>query len=163
MCDHCPCSFHQNCHLPKIDDNILGDESLWMCTFCIYKGAKNWRYSDQQQREAAMSQQISQCMLECQYLLLYLYSHDEMQLFATNPGPLLKGYTKVIKTPMWLEKVANKLQRNRYQTVGEFVSDVQLIFTNCTLYNKCNAEFRNRGSRLKELFDTALQDVFKIL
>lgn len=162
VCDHCPYSFHQMCHLPNVDDSILRDKRPWMCTFCIYKTTQKWRYSDEQQREVAMSRQISQSQLECQYLVLYLYSHDEMQPFATNPSLLLKDYTKVIKTPMWLGEVADKLQRHQYKTVGEFVSDVQLIFTNCASYNKHNAEFLDMGSRLKEVFETTLQDVFKI-
>ena len=37
---------------------------------------------------------------------------------------------------MWLNNVAGKLQKKLYQTVGEFVSDVQLIFSNSALYNQ---------------------------
>lgn len=50
--------------------------------------------------------------------------------------PQLEDYSTVLKTPMWLGNVADKLQRQLYQTVGEFVSDVQLIFTNCATYNR---------------------------
>lgn len=49
--------------------------------------------------------------------------------------PQLENYSSVIQTPMWLEKVADKLQEKEYNTVGEFVSDIQLIFTNCASYN----------------------------
>uniref|UniRef100_A0A3Q0SI07 SP110 nuclear body protein, tandem duplicate 2 n=1 Tax=Amphilophus citrinellus TaxID=61819 RepID=A0A3Q0SI07_AMPCI len=50
--------------------------------------------------------------------------------------PQLKNYTASVKTPMWLGKVTEKLQQNQYQTIGEFVSDVQLIFANCATYNR---------------------------
>ncbi|KAM7372277.1 hypothetical protein PAMP_009456 [Pampus punctatissimus] len=74
----------------------------------------------------------------------------------------LGDYTTVIKTPMWLGNVADKLQKNHYKTVGEFASDVELIFTNCASYNRCNAEFFDMGVRLKELFDGEFKKVFNI-
>uniref|UniRef100_A0A3B5MI37 SP110 nuclear body protein, tandem duplicate 2 n=1 Tax=Xiphophorus couchianus TaxID=32473 RepID=A0A3B5MI37_9TELE len=49
----------------------------------------------------------------------------------------------VIKTPMWLEKIAGKLQRSEYQTVGGFVSDVQLIFTNSATYNRVSKRWKH--------------------
>uniref|UniRef100_A0A3Q3VKM5 SP110 nuclear body protein, tandem duplicate 1 n=1 Tax=Mola mola TaxID=94237 RepID=A0A3Q3VKM5_MOLML len=51
-------------------------------------------------------------------------------------GLQLQGYSAVIKTPMWLGSIADKFQQQLYQTVGEFVSDVQLIFTNSAAYNQ---------------------------
>ncbi len=48
----------------------------------------------------------------------------------------MENYSTVIQTPMWLGNIADKLERQLYQTVGEFVSDVQLIFTNCATYNQ---------------------------
>ncbi|XP_026212392.1 nuclear body protein SP140-like [Anabas testudineus] len=157
VCDHCPRSFHQMCHLPQVEDAILGDDKPWMCTFCVFRTTQQWRYSDKLETRAAMSQQISQHMLECHYLLLYLYSVDEEQTFASD-----SNLVSVIQTPMWFDKVADKLQKKEYQTVGEFVSDVQLIFTNCATYNRDNVELLTSGSRLKELFDGELKRVFNI-
>lgn len=162
VCDHCPRSFHQKCHLPHVEDTVLGDDRPWMCTFCVFRMTQQWRYADELERTAAMSHQISRHMLECQYILLCLHSADERQVFATNPSLYLRDYTTVIKTPMWLGNVADKLQKNHYQTVGEFVSDVQLIFTNCASYNKGNAEFLAMGVRLKELFDVEFKNAFNI-
>ena len=48
---------------------------------------------------------------------------------------------------MWLNNVVGKLQKKLYQTVGEFVSDVQLIFSNCASYN----QVRNAGLRIVTL------------
>nr|XP_033499732.1 nuclear body protein SP140-like protein isoform X4 [Epinephelus lanceolatus] len=161
-CDHCPRSFHQRCHLPHVEDDILGDDRPWMCTFCVFRTSQSWLYPDQQKKEEVLSRQISQRMLQCQYLLLYLCSADEEQIFATNPCLYLQDYSTVIKTPMWLGKVADKLQEQLYQTVGEFVSDVQLIFTNCATYNRDNAEFLAKGNGLKKLFDGEFKSVFNI-
>ncbi|XP_073349917.1 uncharacterized protein [Pagrus major] len=183
MCDRCPRSFHQKCHLPHVEEAVLGDSSPWVCTFCEFRTGPEWYYQDEMKQEAVMSRQISHHMLvfasqclshtavtlllllhqqECQYLLLRLCSADEEQTFAKDPNLYLSDYSTVIKTPMWLGSVADKLQKQLYQTVGEFVSDVQLVFTNCASYNRENAELLTMGSRLKELFDGEFENVFNI-
>ncbi|KAM3597414.1 uncharacterized protein V6R79_004233 [Siganus canaliculatus] len=160
MCDQCPRSFHQKCHLPHVDDSTLGDDSPWLCTFCVFRS--NQQYLDEQTMEAAMSRQISQHMLECQYLFLHLCRADADQTFAEDPNLYLSDYSTVVKTPMWLRKIADKLQEQRYQTVGEFVSDVDLIFTNCASYNEDDAKFLAYGNGLKELFNEEFKNVFNI-
>ncbi|XP_071764048.2 uncharacterized protein sp100.1 isoform X1 [Centroberyx gerrardi] len=162
VCDQCPRSFHQECHLPHVEDAMLGDDSPWICTFCVLKASQAWRYSAQLTHEKALSRQISEHLLECQYLLLSLYNADEDQIFATDPSIHVRGYTNLIRSPMWLEKVAENLLNRCYQTVGEFVSDVQLIFTNCATFNRDNAEFQAMGVRLKELFEREFKNVFSI-
>ncbi|XP_054615617.1 nuclear body protein SP140-like protein [Dunckerocampus dactyliophorus] len=162
VCDNCPLSFHPTCHLPHVDNTILRNPRQWDCTFCIFKRAQEWRYSDVLESNAVMSYQISKHMLECQYLLLCLFSADDDQIFATNPSFHVKDYTSVVKTPMWLCKVADRLEENHYRLVGDFVSDVQLVFTNCALYNKDNPDFANLGSKLKKLFDDEFKSAFSI-
>ncbi|XP_069557527.1 autoimmune regulator-like isoform X1 [Brachyistius frenatus] len=161
-CDHCPRSFHPTCHLPPVEDNILGDDRPWMCTFCIFRTCQEYRYADKLEREAAMSRQISQHMLECQYLLMLLCTADEEQIFTNDPSLHVENYSTFIITPMWLGKVAEELSKKQYLTVGKFVSDVQLIFTNCEKYNQNNAEFLAMGDRLKKLFDGEFEKAFNI-
>nr|XP_061804994.1 nuclear body protein SP140-like protein [Nerophis lumbriciformis] len=160
VCDSCPRSFHPNCHLPHIDNNILSDNKTWKCTFCIFSAFKEWRYSDELESSTVLSKQISKHMLECHYLLLYLFSLDDEQFFATNPCGYLKDYTSVVKTPMWLCKIEEKLQKNEYCLISDFVSDVELLFSNCVLYNKNNPHFFSMGARLKQLFDEEFKSAF---
>ncbi|XP_062264085.1 uncharacterized protein LOC133970941 [Platichthys flesus] len=160
VCDSCPCSFHQKCHLPHVDDNLLGDDRPWICTFCVT--TLDWRYGDKLKMTAALTHQISEHMLECQNLVLRLFSADDQQIFALDPRLYLKSYSKYVPTPMWLEKVAEKLQGKEYGTVGDFVSDVKLIFTNCASYNRANPELLALGDRLQQLFDSEFKVVFNI-
>ena len=94
-----------------------------------------------------------------------------------------------VQTPMWLRKVTEKLQGKEYRKVGNFVSDVKLIFTNWASYNrvrnveellsniKMNQYFRDQdcsvvlqanpellalGDRLEQLFDSQFKVVFNI-
>lgn len=160
VCEECPRSFHQKCHLPHVDDIILNDDSPWLCTFCVFRA--NHVCLDQLEVNAVMSQQISQHMMQCQYLLLSLRSADEEQMFSPDPMGYLANYSTSIKSPMWLGKVTEKLQQKQYQTVGEFVSDVQLIFANCAAFNRGNPEILAIGNQLRELFDNEFKKAFNI-
>ncbi|XP_017272021.1 nuclear body protein SP140-like protein isoform X2 [Kryptolebias marmoratus] len=161
-CDHCPRSFHQKCHMPHIEDAVKNDVRPWMCTFCVFNTNQVYRYADEQRSDAVLSRQISQHILECQYLLLYLCSADVEQMFALNPTLYIENYSSFIKTPMWLGNIAEKLKKKEYLTVGQFVSDVDLIFTNCALFNQNNEEFRATGEHLKHLFDQEFKKAFNI-
>nr|XP_046187373.1 nuclear body protein SP140-like protein [Oncorhynchus gorbuscha] len=161
-CDKCPRSFHQRCHLPNVDDAMLGDNRTWMCTFCVLGASQLWRYPKQMTYQEALTCRISDHLLECQYLLLCLYKEDEDNIFVTDPCINVRNYTSVIKTPMWLGRVVEKLQQNLYKTVQHFVSDVMFIFTNCATFNRDNAEFREMGERLKDLFEREFKSTFSI-
>lgn len=160
VCEDCPRSFHQKCHLPHVDDIILNDDSPWLCTFCVFRA--NHVCLDQLEVNVVMSQQISQHMMQCQYLLLCLRSADEYQMFSPDPMDYLENYSTSIKSPMWLGKVTEKLQQKQYQTVGEFVSDVQLIFANCATFNRRNPKILAIGNQLRELFDSEFKKAFNI-
>uniref|UniRef100_A0A4W5MEH1 Nuclear body protein SP140-like protein n=1 Tax=Hucho hucho TaxID=62062 RepID=A0A4W5MEH1_9TELE len=161
-CDKCPSSFHQRCHLPNVDATILGDDCPWMCTFCVLRASQSWRYPKQMTYQEALTCRISDHLLECQYLLLCLYHADEDYIFVKDPCINVRNYSSVIKTPVWLDRVVEKLQQNLYQSVQHFVSDVLLIFTNCATFNRDNAEFRGMGKRLKDLFEREFKSTFSI-
>ncbi|XP_063760715.1 nuclear body protein SP140-like protein isoform X2 [Eleginops maclovinus] len=158
-CDFCPRSFHKKCHLPHIEDNIIGDRNEWMCTFCVYKANKRL-FNRRMERQAALSRQISQRLLHCQYLLLCLRGADEDHIFAYNPRDSLDRFLSLISKPM--SNVSDKLQKKLYQTVGDFVTDVQLIFSNCASYYQGNAGYLASGNRLEELFNEEFNSVFNI-
>ncbi|XP_053300356.1 nuclear body protein SP140-like protein [Pleuronectes platessa] len=156
-CDSCPCSFHQKCHLPHVDDYFLGDGRPWICTFCVT--TLDWRYGDKLNR-TALTHQISEHIMECQYLILRLLSADDQQTFASDPRLYLESYSTYVQTPMWIRKVAEKLQEKEYGTVGDFVSDVKLIFTNWASYNQANPELLTLGDRLQQLFHIEFKVMF---
>lgn len=49
-------------------------------------------------------------------------------------------YYKVIKNPMDLAKIKSKLNTGQYTTNSEVMKDIQLIFSNCDLYNQNESE-----------------------
>ncbi|XP_052374510.1 nuclear body protein SP140-like protein isoform X13 [Oncorhynchus keta] len=161
-CDECPRSFHQRCHLPNVDGAMMGDDCPWMCTFCVLRASQSWRYPKQMTYQEALTCRISDHQLECQYLLLCLYNADEEHIAVADPCINVRNYTSVIKTPIWLDRVVEKLQQNLYQSVQHFVSDVLLIFTNCATFNRDNAEYCVMGERLKDIFEREFKSTFSI-
>ncbi|XP_048054801.1 nuclear body protein SP140-like isoform X2 [Megalobrama amblycephala] len=150
-CDECPRAFHSHCHLPAADGDSLGK---WSCTFCVMKNMKD---SSQKTQQEVLSSPVSQYTLHCQYLLLHLL-HESM----TEPCTNVSGYSKNICSPMMLGRVKLNLENNDYQTVQEFVSDIEQIFNNCCTSNGDNDSSR-MTSRLKEAFKKEFETVFKLL
>lgn len=58
--------------------------------------------------------------------------------------PVIKSevpdYYKVIKNPMDLAKVKSNLNVGKYSSNYDVINDLQLIFTNCDLYNNANTD-----------------------
>uniref|UniRef100_A0A3B3Z9D8 SP110 nuclear body protein, tandem duplicate 1 n=1 Tax=Periophthalmus magnuspinnatus TaxID=409849 RepID=A0A3B3Z9D8_9GOBI len=116
-CDECPRSFHQKCHLPHVPDALL--EFTDAALIVSLQGQQPLDISHVGQKTLSLLPGLD----------------DEDCLFKSDPCHLPE-YTRVIRTPMSLDQVTDKLQRDRYETVGQFVSDIQLIFSNCASYNR---------------------------
>jgi hypothetical protein len=52
----------------------------------------------------------------------------------------LLDYPEVVKKPMDLGTVKNKLETAQYQTVEEVAADIRLVWSNCMLYNRDGSE-----------------------
>ncbi|XP_026074202.1 nuclear body protein SP140-like protein isoform X2 [Carassius auratus] len=146
-CDECPRAFHSHCHLPAVPEDSPG--SQWSCTFCVMKKRES---SGQKTQQDVLSSPVSRYTLHCQYLLLHLL-HESM----SDPCAKGPGFSENICGPMMLGRVKLNLQNNDYQTVREFVSDIEYVFHHCTA--KRDNDFSRMTSRLTEL----LEIIFKLL
>ncbi len=45
------------------------------------------------------------------------------------------GYSKYVKKPMWIKRLEERVNSDRYKTMDEFVEDVELMFSNCVAFN----------------------------
>ncbi|XP_062842636.1 nuclear body protein SP140-like protein [Trichomycterus rosablanca] len=157
-CDECPRAFHDNCHLPNLQKETLGDK--WTCTFCMCKTFKG--PSLPMTKEDSLNLPLSKTMMHYQYLLLCLYKEDKKRVFTGDPTATVEGYSRVILKPMWLDRVKTKLQNKEYKTVGEFVNDIRLIFQNCSKFNMDNEVGRVK-SRMEEIFEQEFHKVFNFV
>ncbi|XP_073698608.1 uncharacterized protein [Garra rufa] len=157
-CDECPRAFHSHCHLPAADGDSPGE---WICTFCTLRNSQNRHDSTNMSEQEAFNAPVAQYILHCHYLLLCVYREDIQKLFFKDPHKTVRRYSEFITQPMWLDKIKQKLESGAYQTVGAFISDLQLIFSNCSTFNGDN-RFGRIGARLKQMFEKEFQRIFSI-
>uniref|UniRef100_A0A672T2A4 SP110 nuclear body protein, tandem duplicate 2 n=1 Tax=Sinocyclocheilus grahami TaxID=75366 RepID=A0A672T2A4_SINGR len=143
-CDECPRAFHSHCHLPAVHGDSPGE---WICTFCVLRTSQQWRDSSNMSEQEAFGAPVSQ------YRLVNAHTHTH-----TNSVP---RYSEFISQPMWLDRIKQKLESGEYQTVGAFVSDFRLIFSNCSTFNRDNV-FGRMGPWLKKMFEEEFQKIFSI-
>ncbi|XP_059381017.1 uncharacterized protein LOC132116059 [Carassius carassius] len=157
-CDECPRAFHSHCHLPAVHGDSPGE---WICTLCVLRNSQQWRDTSNMSEQEAFSAPVSQYILHCHYLLLCVYRKDIQKVFVEDPRQTVRRYSEIITQPMWLDRIKQKLYSRKYQTVGAFVSDFQLIFSNCSMFNRDN-EFGRMGAWLKQMFEEEFRKIFKI-
>ncbi|XP_026882516.2 nuclear body protein SP140-like protein [Electrophorus electricus] len=134
-CDECPRAFHCHCHIPALHNNTLGDK--WMCTYCVLKNNQHWLRHGTMTEEQALDCPVSQYIL-------------------------VRRYRDFISEPMWLDRVKDKLHSQKYETLRHFVSDISLIFQNCTTVNRDNHLIIMMGSTLSQMFEREFKTIFNI-
>ncbi|XP_017289210.1 bromodomain testis-specific protein isoform X2 [Kryptolebias marmoratus] len=64
----------------------------------------------------------------------------------------LHDYHDIIKQPMDLSTIRNKMDQREYANAKEFAADVQLMFSNCYKYNPPSHEVVHMARKLQEVF-----------
>merc|ERR1712029_184996 len=65
----------------------------------------------------------------------------------------LPDYRKIIKHPMDLGTIKNKMDAREYNTHQEFAADVRSVFTNCYKYNGPDHEVTAMARKLQDVFE----------
>jgi hypothetical protein len=77
----------------------------------------------------------------CRDITQMVFDHPQSRIFRDDPSVDVPGYVDVVKNPMWLRRVLEKLDKGQYLTVEKWQSDMDLIWENCKLYNGGSPEF----------------------
>ncbi|XP_034530820.1 bromodomain adjacent to zinc finger domain protein 1A isoform X2 [Notolabrus celidotus] len=89
----------------------------------------------------------------CEQLTVELVRHEDswpfMKLVSRTQVP---DYYDIIQKPIALSTIREKVNNCEYQTAGEFVSDVDLMFSNCLQYNPRHTNEAKAGLRLQQYF-----------
>ncbi|KAG1446673.1 hypothetical protein G6F46_009442 [Rhizopus delemar] len=96
----------------------------------------------------------------CSAILKTLKKHRDAGPFLDPVDPIrlnIPDYFQVIKQPMDLSTVDQKLQKNQYKSVNAFVADVRLIFQNCMQYNGTDSTIAVLCRNLKAAFEKCLR------
>jgi hypothetical protein len=91
---------------------------------------------------------------------------DPQNLFL-NPvtDAIAPNYSKVIKKPMCIDTMERKIDRNEYNSIQDWETDVKLMFKNCADYNRGKAGqwFRGEAARQLKVFkDEILSQATKL-
>jgi hypothetical protein len=62
-------------------------------------------------------------------------------------------YFRVVKKPMDLQTIRNKLRDGRYASREAFASDSRLVFSNCLFYNEDQSKIGMAGHSMKNVFE----------
>ncbi|KII61483.1 Nucleosome-remodeling factor subunit [Thelohanellus kitauei] len=68
-------------------------------------------------------------------------------------------YYDIIKKPMDLKIISNKIKNKKYKTVNQFFNDMIQIFENCYIFNEDNSLVAKCGTRLQKLFLRELNSI----
>ncbi|KAG7386123.1 hypothetical protein PHYPSEUDO_000630 [Phytophthora pseudosyringae] len=135
-CDKCPRSYHLKCLHMTENDLPEGD---WQCDECK-KPSRFDAYSTAVTSEQSL-------LDKCLKIVKCMKSHPFSKPFLT-PVENVPMYTRVVKQPMDLSKIENKLKKGAYivdsntMTSGvkeldvvHFANDIRLMWSNCKLFN----------------------------
>jgi len=85
-----------------------------------------------------------------------VHSRDAYAYFSLKPVDKelcdAYDYNLVIGQPMDFETLQNNLRQNKYLTISEFISDVELIFINAKIYNPPHHSVHKAAENLQKMF-----------
>ena len=96
---------------------------------------------------------------QCHALLKPVRAHADSHYFMQPVNYELLGipdYPKIVKNPMDLGTIDDKLSKGEYLSVDAFVADVRLVFYNCRIYNPSNTAVGIAGANVSRVFENAL-------
>ncbi|KAJ3096137.1 hypothetical protein HDU97_006191 [Phlyctochytrium planicorne] len=102
----------------------------------------------------------------CKSVLSSLQRHNAAWPFKLPVDPVTAcapDYHIIIKNPMDLSTISQKLNQGQYTHLMAFVDDCKLIFDNCYLYNPPTHLVHQQGRQLEKYFSNLLNRTFPLL
>ncbi|RXN19266.1 bromodomain adjacent to zinc finger domain 1A isoform X1 [Labeo rohita] len=94
----------------------------------------------------------------CELLTVDLVRHEDSWPFKKLVSRTqVPDYYDIIKKPIALSTIREKVNNCEYQTAAEYIEDVELMFSNCLEYNQRNTNEAKAGLRLQAFFHSELQ------
>lgn len=84
-------------------------------------------------------------------LVTELQDHNSAWPFE-NPVAGVPDYYEVIKEPMDIKTLTEKVEEDMYENVNQFAHDTQKIFNNCRVYNEDGTPYTKCANRLEKFF-----------
>ncbi|CAG4924831.1 unnamed protein product [Colias eurytheme] len=122
-------------------------------------GASASHHSGMTPQLAKSKEKLSDALKSCNEILKELFSKKHSGYAWPFYKPVdavllgLHDYFDIIKKPMDLGTVKNKMDNRAYKTAAEFAADVRLIFTNCYKYNPPDHDVVAMARKLQDVFE----------
>uniref|UniRef100_A0A670IT02 Bromodomain adjacent to zinc finger domain protein 1A n=1 Tax=Podarcis muralis TaxID=64176 RepID=A0A670IT02_PODMU len=86
-------------------------------------------------------------------LVVELVRHDDSWPFMKLVSKIqVPDYYDIIKKPIALNIIREKVNKCEYKLASEFIEDIELMFSNCFEYNPRNTSEAKAGTRLQDFF-----------
>lgn len=117
-------------------------------------------------REARNVAWIQDCQRILQKVIDFRRRNVKYSVYFMEPVDPRKdnapGYFEVVKNPMDITTVCNRLMNDQHKCHYDFARDMRLVFSNCRLYNtNPDCEVRIMGDRLAEMFEELYAEFLK--
>ncbi|XP_068702379.1 tyrosine-protein kinase BAZ1B-like isoform X2 [Montipora foliosa] len=119
------------------------------------------RHCVQHEEKKEKRRRVNAEMASCEQILKTLMLHKDSWPFrqAVNLREV-PDYLELVKTPMDLGTMREKLNSAEYPDAESFVADVRLVFSNSDKYNLDTSEVGKAGKSLEKFFDQLFEDSF---
>uniref|UniRef100_A0A3Q1FCM0 RING-type E3 ubiquitin transferase n=1 Tax=Acanthochromis polyacanthus TaxID=80966 RepID=A0A3Q1FCM0_9TELE len=166
-CNKCTKVFHLTCHVPSLLKSPSGE---WFCSFCRDLLVPEMEFDCKPEAKTVKTETDFQGGFapmdkqKCERLLLHLLCSELSSEFREPVStPVCANNRLAVKLPMNLSTVKRRLEAKHslcYQSTAEFVSDIRLIFGNCTVLSEAEAEITKTCRELKVLFEEYLKIIY---
>lgn len=115
--------------------------------------------TQQQLSAQKIKEKLSEALKSCNEILKELFCKKHSSYAWPFYKPVdaallgLHDYHDIIKKPMDLGTVKQKMDNREYKTAQEFAADVRLIFTNCYKYNPADHDVVGMARKLQDVFE----------
>merc|ERR1712157_250233 len=95
-------------------------------------------------------------------IMFRLFNHSESEPFR-NPvnQNQISHYYEVIKKPMDLNQMLQKINEHLYEGINSFVYDFHLIISNCHKFNGLETYFCSMANKLEHHFENYKEEFFQ--
>ena len=98
-----------------------------------------------------------------QRMLTTLQKDQKAYIFA-NPVDYIAlkilDYPSIVKNPMDFHTIKTKLKDQKYQGIGDFMEDMELVFYNCKLYNGTTTEIGQIGVSVQQEYQKLAEQLY---
>ena len=108
--------------------------------------------------EESVGSQMVEVTARISGIIKQLENHSKVGVFARPVDETqAQDYYHIIKKPMDLSKIKNKLNQYQYTSIRPFINDFKLMIANCKLFNPKDNVFHKHAIEFDQYFDSLIQ------